>query len=78
MVGVDEVTTSQSKDSNKMQVYIKEELKEEKDLKTINIDVDNIKSLKKKKKVYTTPWTKIYKVIELDFSTNLIFLQMIL
>ena len=32
----------------------------------MNIDIENMKKIKKRKKVYTTQWRKIYEVIEED------------
>ena len=36
-------------------------------LKTINIDIENIKTFENRKKVYTTQWRQINEVIEPEF-----------
>ena len=51
----DEAITAEAKDSNDMEIYLKEERKTQ-SLKKINIDIENINTFEKRNKVYTTQW----------------------
>ena len=64
---IDEAITSESKASNKMEIHLKEEQRTQAYNKTLNIDIENINKFEKINKVYTTPWRKIYEVIEPEF-----------
>ena len=61
---VDKAITAEAKDSNKMEIYLKEERKTQAYQETMNIDIENIKTFEKRNKVYTAQWRAIYEVIE--------------
>ena len=50
-----------------MEIYLKKEQKTQSYKETKNIDIENINTFEKRKKVFTTQWSRIYEVIEPEF-----------
>ena len=64
---IDEAVTAEAKDSNDVEIGLKEERKTRAYKETMNIDIENINTFKKRNKLYTTQWRTIYEIIEPEF-----------
>ena len=64
---VDNAINLESKDSNKMEIDIKYEQSIKAYEETMEIDIENINTIKNRNKLYTTQRRTIYKGIEPDF-----------
>ena len=68
---VDEAVSAEAKASKIWKLILKI-TKDTSILEIVNIDIQNINTFEKRNKVYTTRWRTISKVIEPDFSMNMI------
>ena len=60
----DKAITAVDKASNETAIDIKEEQKTESYKETMNIDIENINTIKKRNNLYTKLWRTIYEVIQ--------------
>ena len=59
--------TAEAKASNDMEIDLKEGQNTQAYKETMNINIDNIKKIENRNKVYKTQWRIIYEVIEPEF-----------
>ena len=64
---IDEAITAEAKASNEMENYLKKERKTKSYKEKIDIDIENINTIEKRKKVNTKLRRSIYKVIQQYF-----------
>ena len=64
---VDYAITAEAKASNQMEIYLKDKQNIEAYEETMDIYIENINTIEKRNKLYTTQWGTINEVIEPDF-----------
>ena len=63
---VDESITAEAKAINEMENYLKDEQNTKSYEDTMNIDIENINTIEKRKSIYTKQWRTTYEVIQPD------------